>query len=162
MPYVGLVRREQAAGGPAVLNWDLIYARLGGVTYISEQNLSFGLTLDRYVYPASAEMIARLTLRNTNWEPLELRFPTSQTFDLVLRNEKGDIVYQWSEGKAFLQVYRSETYGYGEQNYAILVPLAARTGAPLPAGKYSAEAWLTTALPQSYRASAGFEISSSH
>ena len=158
LPYVGLVHREQAAGGPAMLTWELVHARLGGVTYISEQGVSFGLTLDRSVYPASAEMVARLTLRNTNWEPVQLQFPTSQTFDLVVRNEKGDIVYRWSDGRAFLTVVRSETYGYGEKNYAILAPLADAAGRPLPAGKYLAEAWLPTSAPQSFSASAAFQI----
>jgi hypothetical protein len=158
LPYVGLVHREQGAGGPAMLSWDMIYARLGGVTYISEQTAGFGLSLDRAVYPVSSEMVARLTITNTHWEPLQLEFPSSQTFEFVLKNERGDTVYQWSDGRSFLPVMRSEMYGYGEKNYAILVPLAAKTGVPLPAGKYTAEAWLTTSTPQLYRASTGFEI----
>ncbi len=162
LPYVGLIWREQAAGGPAMLTWDLIYARLGGVTYVSEQNVSFGLTLDRRVYPASAEMVARLTLRNSSWEPLQLQFPTSQTFDLVVRDEKGDIVYRWSDGKTILPLMHVVAFGYGENNFAILVPLTAKTGTPLPAGKYVAEAWLTTSGARSYTATAGFEITYSY
>jgi hypothetical protein len=40
----------------------------------------------------------------------------------------------------------------------LLAPLADKAGKPLPAGKYLAEAWLTTAGPRSYSAAAGFEI----
>ncbi len=159
LPYVGLVHREQGGGGPSLITWDLVYARLGRVTYVSEPEVSFGLTLDRSVYPASADMLVRMTLRNTNWTPLQIQFPTSQTFDFVVRDAKGAVVYRWSDGKAFLTVLHAETFGFGEKNYAILVPLAATAGGPLPPGKYVAEAWLATTAPQSYRASAGFEIS---
>ena len=158
LPYVGLIHREQAIGGPAVARWDLIYLRSGGVTYVTEESVSFGLTLDRYIYRTPGEVIARFTLRNHRWEPLRLDFPSGQIYDFVLRNDKGEIVYQWSEGKAFPAVFRTESHGYGERNYALLVPLADKTGRPLPAGKYLAEAWLTTAGPRSYSAAAGFEI----
>jgi len=158
LPYVGLIHREQAVGGPAVVSWDLIYSRSGGVTYVTEESVSFGLTLDRYIYPTPGEMIARFTLRNHRWEPLQLDFPSGQVYDFVLRNDRGEIVYQWSDGRAFLDVLGTETHGYGERNYALLVPLADKAGKPLPAGKYLAEAWLTTTGPRSYSATAGFEI----
>jgi len=158
MPYVGLVHREQNIGGPAVARWDLIYMRSGGVTYVTEESVSFGLTLDRYVYPASGEMVARLTLRNHRWEPLEVVFPTTQVYDFVLRNDKGEIVYQWSDGKGFAEVLRRETHGYGERNYPVLIPLKDKVGRPLPAGRYTAEAWLATMQPRISSATAGFEI----
>jgi hypothetical protein len=157
LPYVGLVRREQAVGGPAVVVWDLIYSRLGGVTYVAEEGVTFGLTLDRSVYGPNGEMIARLTLHNGSWEPLSVDFPTSQSFDIVLRNEKGERVYAWSADKSFLDVYRTVALQHGEWNFPVLIPLSAG-GRPLAAGRYTAEAWLTTLEPISYAASAEFEI----
>ncbi|MCC7174778.1 MAG: hypothetical protein IT159_06245 [Bryobacterales bacterium] len=162
LPHVGLMYREQNAGGPAVVKWDLIYMRSGGVTYVNEESVSFGLTLDRYVYRTPGEIIARLTVRNHRWEPLELRFPSSQAFDLVLRDEKGEVVYRWSEGKAFLDVLRTERHGYGERNHAVLVPLMDKAGRALAPGKYSAEAWLSVTPPQAYSASAAFEIAAAN
>ncbi len=158
MPYIGLVHREQNIGGPAVARWDLIYMRSGGVTYVAEESVSFGLTLDRYVYPASGEIVARLTLRNHRWAPLEVMFPTTQVYDFVLRNEKGEVVYRWSEGRGFAEVLRRETHGYGERNYPLLVPLRDQAGRSLPAGRYTAEAWLAAMQPRAYSATAGFEI----
>ncbi len=158
LPYVGLVHREQGGGGPSLIAWDLIYLRSGGVTYVTEQNVTFGLTLDRYSYRTPADMVARFTLRNYQWDPLKLDFPSGQIYDFTLANDKGDIVYRWSEGRAFPQVVHTETYEFGERNYAVLVPLSDKASRPLPPGKYVAQAWLTTTPPESFRASAGFEI----
>jgi hypothetical protein len=75
-------------------------------------------------------------------------FPSGQSYDFVLLNEKGDPVYRWSEGKAFTMAIRSEQFT-GERNYVeILEPSKA-----LPPGKYTAEAWLTTSGQRAFTAS---------
>jgi intracellular proteinase inhibitor BsuPI len=158
LPYIGLVQRTfSTIAGP--VSFDLIYARLGGVTVVAERELSFQLTLDRTIYSTGKEdpeMTARLTLRSNQEKPLELTFPSGQTFDLVLRNERGRIVYQWSENKFFPQVTRREQVT-GERNWVVTVALA-REGQVLPAGKYVAEGWLTTGDPKKFVSSVGFEI----
>jgi hypothetical protein len=129
-----------------------------------EPAVTFGLSLDRAVYfcptlpSAPAQLLARLTLRNTLADPLRLDFPTPQVFDLAVRDERGEIVYQWSDGKYFPQVLHSETIDQGEKNYAVSVRLANRGGAPLPPGSYLAEAWLTTSGGRFYAARVGFAI----
>ena len=168
LPYVGLVRRTMTTiAGP--VSYDLIYARMGGVTYVAEREVSFQLSLDRAVYYADfmppvdprrsvPQMTARLTLRNTHPEPLPLTFPSGQSYDLVLKTEDGKEVYRWSEGKAFTQALRRETLALGERNYVIVVPLADKAGKTLPEGRYLAEAWLTTMGPRLYSATLGFEL----
>jgi hypothetical protein len=167
LPYVGLVYRGQGTGGPGYAHYDLIYARLGGVTHISGPELSFGLTLDRALYaidlmpspePRKApNLTVRLTLRNTGWGPALLLFPSGQDYDVLLRNDKGEVVYQWSAGKFFPEVVRRLPFGPGEKNFAISVPLTDKDGKPLAAGRYVAEAWLAT-QPRSYAASAAFQV----
>jgi hypothetical protein len=137
------------------------------VTHITEPELSFGLTLDSAVYTINLmpspgprqtqKLTARLTLRNTGWEPAMLVFPSGQDFDLLLRNDKGEVVYQWSAGKFFPEGIRRIPFGPGEKNFAFSAPLIDKEGKPLGAGRYVAEAWLAT-QPQSYAASAAFEI----
>jgi hypothetical protein len=168
LPYVGLVRRTATTiAGP--ITYDLIYARMGGVTVISEREVSFQLSLDRSLYYANLmppvdprrsvpEMTARLTLRSTHERPLPLVFPSGQSYDLVLKTEDGQVVYRWSEGKAFTAVFRTEDFGPGEKNHVVVVRLAGKDEKPLPQGKYIAEAWLTTIGPRVYSASAGIEI----
>lgn len=165
LPWVGLVqRRTTTIAGPRT--WDLVYARLG-VTEISASEISFQLSLDQAVYTADLmppvdpqravpHMLARLTLRHTRQEPLRLTFATGQRFDFVIRNEKGEAVYRWSDGKAFTQALGTETI-LGERNWAIDVPLGAGS-APLAQGRYIAEGWLTNDGPRAGSATAAFEV----
>ena len=168
LPYVGLVRRtSQTIAGPRHFN--LIYARVGTATVVSEKELSFGLTVDRSVYTANLMppvdprrsvpvMTARITLRNTQDEPLRLTMPSGQMYDLVIRNDKGETVYSWSKDKVFPAVIGMLEVVQGEKNFVISAPLALSNGQPLPQGRYIAEAWLTTDGPRQFSASVGFEV----
>lgn len=58
---------------------------------------------------------ARFTLRacNTSNETRELTFPSGQRYDFeVSRN--GELVWRWSDGRAFTQVYGTEQWGPGQ------------------------------------------------
>ncbi|MBI1787989.1 MAG: hypothetical protein HYR60_10630 [Acidobacteria bacterium] len=151
LPYIGMVYRGLNTGGATFGSYDLIYARIGGVTVVSAPEVSFSLTIDRAIYPQGAEMTARLALRNTQDEPLRLVFPSGQTFDLAIQNEAGVEVWRWSRGKLFTLGIRNETVGPGENNEVLLAPL------PFPPGQYKVEAWLAT-MPRFYVAVLGFEI----
>ena len=113
------------------------------------------LSLDQAVYAAadSPAMTARLTIRNEASNPVTLTFLSGQVYDLEIRNEKGDVVYRWSTGKVFPQIVFDDVVD-GEKDYWIAAPLAG-----LPAGNYSAQAWLVVeGPPKSYSASASFRI----
>ena len=154
-PYIGLVQRShQTIVGPRV--YDLIYARVGGVTVVSAREVHFGLTLDQSVY-AGQPLLARITLRHSQSGPIELTFPTGQTYEIVIRHESGEVVFRWSAGKVFTQAIRRMAFGPVEHNWVESIRLE-RDGKPLPAGKYVAEAWLTTVGVRQYAASVGFEI----
>jgi hypothetical protein len=155
LPAVGLAQRtRQTIAGP--VTYDLSYAHIGGVTVISAPEVTFSLTLDSSVYESSRVM-ARLTLRVVQHAPLRLSFRTAQEFELVVKNESGDIVYRWSAGRIFLQTLHALNIGPGEKNYSLQLQLADAPRNPLPAGVYTAEAWLTTDGPQLYRAQVAFE-----
>ncbi|MFB3829483.1 MAG: BsuPI-related putative proteinase inhibitor [Bryobacteraceae bacterium] len=168
LPWVGLIHRtETTIAGPR--GYDLIYARVGGVTVVSEKEVTFSLTLDKPVYTANLMppvvpqyaipvMTARLNFRVVQSEPLRLTFASGQTYELVLKNEKGEVVYRWSDGKAFTDAIRQESFGPGERNYTVLVRLSGKDGKPFPPGKYAAEGWLTTMGDRLYFAGVGFEI----
>jgi len=140
LPNIGLVRREATSfAGPVV--YDLAYARLnGGLTYVSAPEQGFTVALDNLVYPAGGNVTARLTIRNTQSQPLVLTFPNGQRYDVVVRDAKGAVVYQWSRGKLFIQMVGSIAVN-GEQTW--LVPFTA----PDAAGKYTVEAWLASDPP---------------
>ncbi|HSW50391.1 MAG TPA: BsuPI-related putative proteinase inhibitor [Bryobacteraceae bacterium] len=171
-PWTGLLRRtETTIAGPRT--WDLIYARTGGVTVISQPELQFSIVLDRSVYTANLmppidpntsipRMTVRLSLRNTTNEPVTLSFGSGQRYDLELRDERGNVVYRWSDGRAFPMAMGEEKVGYGEKNYVVVARLTDKQGQLLPQGKYTAVGWITTSGQQPYKASAGFEIRHVH
>ncbi len=127
--------------------------------------LQFSITLDRDTYTVPVDkslgapvMTARLSLRNTTDRPVRLAFPSGQRYDLELKNQRGDVVYRWSEGRAFSMELGEEMIGPGERNYVVTVRLADNAGKPLTQGKYTAEAWLTTMGPRTYMATVGFQM----
>ncbi len=151
LPWVGLVERtETTFAGPR--KYELVYARLGGVTVISAPEVGFGLTLDQSVYAPGSVMVARISLRHSHPEPLALTFSSGQTYDITIRNEAGDVVYRWSKRKAFTQVLRTVNFPAGEKNWTESIPV------DFPPGKYTARAWLVTTGGKDYLASVGFEV----
>ncbi len=166
--WTGLMRRtETTIAGPRT--YDLLYARTGAVTVVSQPELHFSVSLDKSVYTANLmppvdpatsipQLTARLTLRNTTDKPVTLEFPSGQRYDLEIKNAAGKPVYRWSDGQAFIMMLGSETIGPGEKDYVVVVRLADSQGKPFAPGKYTAEGWMTTSGSQPYRASAGFEV----
>lgn len=156
LPYVGLVSRSIATGGPTYAGLDLIYARLGGVTFLTGPQVSFTLTLDKTTYPTqNADMIARLTLSVKQAEPLSLTFSSGQMFDLVVRNSAGKDVYRWSAGVLFAQIVQTIQVS-GEKNWVVHAVLG--KAAALPPGQYTAEGYLTPTGDKRYTATVGFEV----
>ena len=122
-----------------------------------QAQISITLALDRAVYQAAAagspELTAQLTVRNTTTDAITLTQPTTQTYDLEIKDANGRVVYRWSADKAFGQVVTSVDLTR-ELDYTITAPLA-----KLPAGQYVAQAWLTVSGPErAYSASVAFEI----
>lgn len=164
LPSVGLVQRtSQTIAGPRT--YDLIYARLGS-TVIGGGEAGFSLTLDKHIYwanmmppvdPARAipMMTARLTVRNGTGEPMELNFNSSQRFNLVIYNSRGEVVYNWAATRLFMPVLGREVI-QGEKNWVETIPLARGEG-PLPEGRYAIVAEvLSEGKPLS--ATVGFEV----
>jgi hypothetical protein len=141
-----------------VATYDLIYAKAGGMT-ISQPEVAFSLSAAVSTAGSPPTLITRLTLRNSQPGPISLTFNSGQLYDLELRNEAGDVVFRWSNGRLFSQIVQTIAFQPGETNYVIETALADRTGKPLPAGKYIAQGWLTAAGPaKAYSASISFQI----
>ena len=160
VPGVGLVEHTQLTiAGPSTLS--LIYARIRGVTVLSRPEVAFGLSLDQGSYTTrltSPVLSARIALRVTQPEPLELTFPTGQRFEFEIRDESGQLVYRWSDGMAFTLAFGTESFGPGETNWLVRVPLTDALGNLLDPGAYEARAWLTTEGASRFSASVIFDI----
>jgi hypothetical protein len=57
---------------------------------------------------AKLSVPVQLRLASRGAEPLRLRFIDGQRYDFVLRNERGEAVWRWSDGKVFIQAASEE------------------------------------------------------
>ena len=149
-PSVGLVIDQEVAffGAP---RYDLAYYRVGSASG-EGPGVSFSTTIDSPRYPLNGLLQARLTLRNTGPVPVPLHFPSGQSFDFRIADEKGNVVWTWSSVRLFAAIVRDEELWTGERTYGLSAPLDG-----LPPGRYTAIGSLTTS-PQVYQAEVSFEI----
>jgi hypothetical protein len=149
-PNVGLIRQDQSSlAGPVV--YRLVYYRVGDRTAAVPQ-VSFTVAVDSPAYVPGNLLNAQLTLRNTGTDGLSLHFPSGQSFDLKILNDKGDAVFTWSSDKSFIMAARDEVLAPGELTYGVTVPID-----HMPAGRYVMQAFLTTD-PIVYSGQVAFEI----
>lgn len=81
---------------------------------------------------------------NHTHQPVVLGFSSSQRFDFRILDCSGRVVWQWSDGKAFLTVMGREQVGPRPLMYPVRVRLVdPATGRPLPPGTYTLEGWIT-------------------
>jgi hypothetical protein len=84
------------------------------------------------------------------------RFPLAASrlpsIRLFTPNEKGDILYMWSEARLFILIIPDEKFGPGEKTFGATLPLEG-----LPRGRHMIEAYLTTS-PILYQGQVSFEI----
>lgn len=142
---------ESNFAGPR--QYELVYFRAGSAN-VTGQELSFTLALDARVYRVGGTLGVRLTARSTDPNPIELHFPSGQSYDLKIFDENGKLVHTWSDGRPFPMIIRNEQFGPGELTYGFPVPL---NGAGLPPGRYKAQGYLTT-NPVMFLGEVWFEI----
>jgi hypothetical protein len=150
VPDVGLVLHVETSFTGA-RDYELVYYRAGGHSPAGPE-IAFTVALDGTRYAPHSVLGARLTLRSTSPLPVLLVYPTGQSYDLKITNPNGEVVYQWSSGRAFPMIYGTENFGPGEKTYGIAAPLD-----DLPPGHYEVEGWLATS-PVSFRGMASFEV----
>lgn len=147
VPNLGLARRSITTL-LGERNFDLVYAQIGGITYLSEASTGFALA----VTPRANQLAVRLTLHHRLADPLMLVFPSSQIYNFVLRNARGVEVYNWSADKIFLAAVQRLTI-QGEQSWIESIPTSG-----LPPGQYSVEASLVNSEGGRFTATAAFRI----
>lgn len=116
------------------------------------------VSIDRFTYAPGDPLEVRIQLVNRTGVARALSFPTSQRYELIIRDEAGADVYRWSDDTMFLQVLGEELLAPQEEG-----PVWAETvEAPAVPGEYSfetlvvaSEGGLTAALPFEVRTDPG-------
>lgn len=136
---IGMVRRIVRVG-EETRQYDLVSARVGGQVILS--NTFTNLTALTWIAPQPGDTLLRFRLETmpTLGGVTTMYFGTSQRYDLVIRDHTGKKIWQFSDGKAFLQVAGQTDFA----SYEIEVPLDQLPGKSIAPGMYTVDSWLTT------------------
>jgi hypothetical protein len=142
---IGLLRRVVSTfAGPRT--YDLVYAKTSVATYDSQRGNTFTVSLEQNWLECATgadRLSVGLRLSRRQAPPIELRFHSSQRLDIRVRNDKGDVVYQWSDDVVSLP-YTGTVLVDRDVFYSVQVPLRKRNGQMLDGGYHTLEAWLLT------------------
>ena len=90
-------------------------ASLGIVPLSGMGGLICYVTADRRQYQPGDTLVATMTVGNPLAEAVTLQFSTGQTYDFIIRDERGKVkLWQWSDGMAFTQALTSRALAVGE------------------------------------------------
>lgn len=132
---IGMTQRVVTTfAGPRV--YELVSARLGDLSITPAHSTRFQVEVEPIQTGQPRLSVTLRAVSNPN-EPVRLVFPTSQDFEIVLRDEKGAEAYRWSNGQAFLPAIRERDL-VGEMLFTTEVALN-----DVPSGRYTLEAWIT-------------------
>lgn len=140
---IGLARRtNQTIAGPR--EFKLVSAKIGSMTISEAPGAEFRVSLSTAVIhretrdePVTFDVSLRLVIDRL--EAVRLRYPTSQRYDIAVKNERGETVYLWSSTAIFLPAIGEEEVLSREYSQTLSLNL--------PDGRYEVEAWLTTEGP---------------
>jgi hypothetical protein len=76
-------------------------------------DLGVGFRTDKLIYRVGTTITVKYTVTNLTDKPLVLTFPTTQQYDWTVTDAEGNLVYRWSDGKAFGQVVTQLTIPVG-------------------------------------------------
>jgi hypothetical protein len=78
-----------------------------------EENMNYGIniTTDRGSYATGEPVKIIMKIFNYSEENIVFHFNTSQRYDFIIEDEKGEEIWRWSEDKMFVMVLGGETLG---------------------------------------------------
>ena len=82
-----------------------------------------------------------LRVVNTSKKRVEITFPSGQTYDFAVLDSTGRVMWRWGTNRMFTQALRNKLLAAGES----LDFEEALKATPLPPGRYTARAMLTSA-----------------
>ena len=97
----------------------IIFSALGlwlvasGNTTSEGVNMNYGIsmTTDKMSYSIGEPVIMTLIIFNYNEEDIIFHFNNSQRYDFIIKDENGNEIWRWSEGRMFAQMLGEEVLG---------------------------------------------------
>ncbi|MCU1234065.1 MAG: hypothetical protein JWP63_2032, partial [Candidatus Solibacter sp.] len=113
--------------------FDLVYARVGKAEIDASRNGRFSVAAEQGL----DGLAITWRLSTSTGESLRLQFSSGQEYDVIMRDDAGRVVWQWSAGRVFTQDFHERSVSVWSAS--VLAPIA-----NLMAGTYKVEAWITT------------------
>jgi len=78
-----------------------------------DQKTQYGILLstDNVVYQSGEIITIKLKVFNYSTETIDFHFNSSQRYDFIIEDEKGNEVWRWSDGRMFAQMLGEEILG---------------------------------------------------
>ncbi|MCH7699265.1 MAG: hypothetical protein IH865_10060 [Chloroflexi bacterium] len=81
------------------------------------------------------------SVTNCNEHETTRSYSSGQIYDFIVRDDSGELVWNWAHGLAFLQAIQERTYGDRQTvTYGVVWDQTDNDGAPVPPGTYEIEA----------------------
>ena len=82
-----------------------------------------------------------LSVSNCNEHETTRRYGSGQIFDFVVRDQSGELVWNWADGRGFVLAVKERTYGDRQTvTYGVVWSQTSNDGAPVIPGTYQIEA----------------------
>ena len=82
-----------------------------------------------------------LSVSNCNEHETTRRYGSGQIFDFIVRDESGELVWNWADGRGFVLAVKERTYGDRQTvTYGVVWSQTSNDGAPVIPGTYQIEA----------------------
>ena len=108
-------------------------------------DLKTDLICDKKVYKRGEKIKLTIKARNDGKRPVILPLPTAKQYDFTVRNKDGEMVWQWSNGKFFINMLQSMIFALREEKvYTHTWNMKDNSGKTVPAGVYTIEAFIAT------------------
>ncbi len=78
------------------------------------EGLTCFVTTDRYQYSPGDTVVIEMTVANPFPGPVTLQFMSGQTYDFIIRDAKGNNIWQWSDDKVFTMALVNKQLKAGE------------------------------------------------
>ena len=125
---------EQTASTSAVI-------RLEGAPRAATKTQKSPVSAQIYVRRSESRVQFALHVVNTSKKRVEITFPSGQTYDFVVLDSVGREMWRWGSDRMFTQAVRNKLLAAGES----LDFEETLNSGPLPPGRYTARATLTSA-----------------
>ncbi len=137
MPYEDYGRRITLTGAARLAVDGYPYLEPTAIAPVSGlAGLTCFVSTDRRQYQPADTLVIEMTVANPFAETVMLQFTSGQTYDFIIRDAKGNKVWQWSDGKVFTMALTSRELKAGE-SYRVSAQWTVPTGdKALAPGRY--------------------------